>query len=437
MINSESLQFNLIKFAKKYNSKIHRSGQNINTSAYCYMPAFGLSQGHFKIRPQSVRNFFFSLIYFAKDLILISTLSNFKVKKLNQFYKKKYENLIVSWAKKKDFSKSGVYFDRYLGLNSKNKNTIWFLLYSDSKIPRNLEKNIILIYREKKFINIFFLFKYIFSTIKKNIFNLKNILHKLSSFTCHAFIVNNFFLNVLKNAEFKKILFPFESQPFQNLIISSTKKYNKKIKLIAYEHSIDAFPINNLYKKLPLDIFYVHSKAQEFFYAKYFGWPKSKIKHITSKRFFKRKKSSFENIIFLPLDISQKNFFLEKLDFYLNSNTCKNLTKLNIKIHPAMENSARHITFKKEIVDLLNQHNNKFLSKKGTKLTICMGATSSVVEILEHNLKVIHIIRNPTFDACSKLLWPKIIRKKISENIFEYFLKKNGSCVTLRKEKKI
>ena len=234
MVAEDLLQLKTIKFAKKYYSKSLQSGQDLNTSAKFYMPAFGHSQGHFKIRKKTLRNFLLGLIFSIRDLFLISTLSNFKIVNSNNTNKGNYKRIIVSWAKKDDFSEIGIFNDRYLGLNSKDTNTLWFLLYLDKKIPKKIKKNIILVFQEKKFVNIIFLIKYLLLLIKKNFFNLRNVLNGLSTFTCFALIVNNFFLNVIKNIKFKKIIIPFESQPFQNLLISSTKKHNKKIKLIGY-----------------------------------------------------------------------------------------------------------------------------------------------------------------------------------------------------------
>jgi hypothetical protein len=435
MLASELLQLKLIKSVKEYFKDLSKSGIDLNISAHCYIPTFGLSQGHFKIKKKTFTNYFLGLFFFIKDFILISKLSNFEISSNKDYKKKKYKYMAVSWAKKSDFSQSGIYYDRYLGLDSKQKNILWLLLYSDKETPKKIKENTILIFQRKKFYNLYFLIKYIFLLLKKNLNNLNNIHHNLSTLSCYAFIINNFFTDILKKNKFKKIIFPFESQPFQNLLISTTRKFDKSIKIIGCESSIDAFPINNLYKKRLLDIFYVHSKAQKIFYKKYFGWPKNKIRHMVSLRYFKKKKSTFENTIFLPYEISNKKFFLAEFDKFLNLKLNKTLNKFIIKIHPIVQKSNKHIDFKNEIIKLITKHKNKFSKNSKIKTTICFGATSTAIEALEHDLNVIHIVHNPILESYSELLWPKIKIKKISDNILQYFLKEKESCISLRRKK--
>ena len=51
---------------------------------------------------------------------------------------KKSNKLILSWSYKNDFSNTGEYRDKYFNISSKNKNLIWFSVYMDKELPKNL-----------------------------------------------------------------------------------------------------------------------------------------------------------------------------------------------------------------------------------------------------------------------------------------------------------
>ena len=283
--------------------------------------------------------------------------------------------------------------------------------------------------------NIFFLIKYCFFIIKKNKFNFYNIYHQLSQQSCFAYLVNKIIENKIDFKNIKKIFIPFESQPFQNLIIQNLKKKNKNLKIVGYDHSIDALPINNMYKKYSPDILYVHSNNQKKLYSNYLYWPAKKIVHISSTRFPKRKNYFFDQKIFLPNNISIKNELIKNLEFFLKQKFTNKIKPLKIKIHPFLQKSKKHVDVKNEILLILKKFKKNFSSKSKQKISIFLGATSSVIEALENGCKVVHIVSDPVLESYSDKLWPSLKIKKISENIFQYSLKKNTRCLTLRNRK--
>ena len=68
--------------------------------------------------------------------------------------------MIFTWANYKNFNLNGSLNDRYFNINSRQtKNTLWVVVYSDAKIPKSIDENI-LIY--KNFRNKFEISKFVF-----------------------------------------------------------------------------------------------------------------------------------------------------------------------------------------------------------------------------------------------------------------------------------
>ena len=69
-------------------------------------------------------------------------------------------------------------------------------------------------------------------------------------------------------------------------IIEKTRLVNKKINIIAYDHSAPPpLPLNLIYDNFSPDKLLVTGKAQINFYTKYMMWPKSKLELVPTLRF--------------------------------------------------------------------------------------------------------------------------------------------------------
>ena len=134
--------------------------------------------------------------------------------------------------------------------------------------------------------------------------NLHQLRTALSFDSLIAHKVKDFFTGILSYYYPKKIIFPYESQPFQNAFISTVKKSKKKIKLIGYDHSSNPFPVYNTYNFNSPDLLYVHSDASKFFYSKYFKWPTEKVKKIPSFRITKSKTKNVNNRVVRSAKVS-------------------------------------------------------------------------------------------------------------------------------------
>ncbi len=89
----------------------------------------------------SPKNFLESTIINLKDFLYASYYSNYKI--LENKEKKYYENIVVTWAYKKNFKKDGSLEDRFLNFNSKKiKKTLWFVIYLDKNPPKKFDNNL-------------------------------------------------------------------------------------------------------------------------------------------------------------------------------------------------------------------------------------------------------------------------------------------------------
>tara|TARA_B100000686_G_scaffold354497_1_gene465085 strand:- start:35 stop:1378 length:1344 start_codon:yes stop_codon:yes gene_type:complete len=376
-------------------------------------------------------NFFYQI----KNFIYILKFSNINI--IGDFSKenlKKYSQIIVVWSKAKDFSKDGKYYNNYFNTSSERKKNLWFLIHLGNEIPKKTKKNIIILtQREMKFgFNIVLLFKYFFKILIKKNFSPDKIYHELSFDSLIANNVKDFFNDILSYYHPKKIIFPYESQPFQNALIEAAKKSKKKITLIGYDHSSNPFPIYNIYNFNSPDLLYVHSDASKFFYSKYFKWPAKKIKKTASFRITKKKPNEFKYKIFLPYDFYSVDEIIKNFELLLDLNQIKEIKKWKVKIHPSRLNSKKHLLLKERIYKTIKTHEGKYTSNSKEKLSIHIGNTSTVIESLEIGVPAIHIVCDPIFDFFSSKFWPTIRVSALSSNIFKYSMKKFGKCLIFK-----
>ena len=86
------------------------------------------------------------------------------------------------------------------------------------------------------------------------------------------------------------------------------------------------------------------------------------------------------------------------------------------------------------ISSMKNDYKNEKKIKKKNYL-IFIGNSGSIVEYLERGSIVIQICDYPLFDIYTNNIWPSIISKKISENIYVYKLKKKGNLIKFGNKK--
>ena len=340
-----------------------------------------------------------------------------------------FNQIIVSWANKKNFNKKGVFYDKLFNINSnyKKKKILWYLLYNDKDLPEKIDKNIILFQPIKfKSFNIINLIKVISANFNKISLGLDYFLNSISSHAYLGEIVFNNFTKFYKN-NIKIIKIPYEGQPFQNEIIRVVKSRNLKTKVIGYMHGAPLpLPTNLIKKSYSPDKIIVNGADQRKCFEKFLGWKKKDIIIKPSSR-FKSKNIIKKNLIYLPANIKKPRIILESLA-NLIENKLINLHHVKIKEHPA----ALGFSYAKPLIEKimkLRKKQENLNNYKYKDVLIFVGLSGGVIEALEKNLNVIHIVEDNQIDLYNKEIWPNVINKQLFKNVYVYKLKKRGQMI--------
>ena len=300
-------------------------------------------------------------------------------------------------------------------------------------MPKKIDKNILLIYRKKKkFPNLFYLFKYICQMLIYSNFNLKKFFHTLSFQSCFAFQNYNLIKEFIFKKKTKVLLFPYEGQPFQNMLISKIRKINKKIKTLGYIHYTHPFQTEIFNRKGSPDKIFTYSLEQLNFF-KNLGWNKKNITLIPSLTFKRtiEQKNKLKSKIFLPYKLIDENKILLSLEKFFKIKKKNSLPFFQIAPHPSPYNFKKQQNLEKKIRILIKKNKEKFTSSAEKNLSIVIGLTTSVFIALENGIKVIHISLDPLRDQISTKYWSNIEVKELAKNVNIYKLKKLNSCILI------
>jgi hypothetical protein len=419
-MNIPNVQKNIILESKKIIKNNYFFSNSLS-----YFPIFADTPGTLLLKSKNEKkykfNFFINYLKFFFS-ILFSRVEFKKYFKDNKYFK----NIYFSWAFKKNFDSSGNFKDRYLNRNISNlKNTLLFLIYLDEKLPIKVKSNTVLVYKKSflKNFNLYFFFKYLFTSINKNFF--KNI----SSFNSLSKQLIEFINENIQIDKLKKMFIIYEGQPYQKNLIYFLKQKKKSIKITGYDHSAPpALPLNLLFDGCSPDRLLITGKEQAKFYKKFLSWPKTNLKVIPSFRFKNEKKEFFQNKIFLPFELSDKNSFLKNFESLVSLNIINNIKSFKIKIHPLGLKLNEHIKFAKNLEKIIEK--KSFVKKnRNENSSIFFGQTTAILVALELNFKCYHVCSYPIFDSYSSELWSSIKVKQLTNNLFIYELRKKNSFI--------
>ena len=185
-------------------------------------------------------------------------------------------------------------------------------------------------------------------------------------------------------------------------------------------------PTNLIKKSFSPDKIIVNGTDQKKCFEKFLGWKKRDIIVRPSSR-FKSKNIIKKNLIYLPANLKKPEIILKSLASMIE-NKLINLHHLKIKEHPAALglNYARPLIEK--IMKLRDEQKN-FKNYKYKNVLIFVGVGGGVIEALEKNLNVIHIVENTQIDLYNKEIWPNVINKQLFKNVYIYKLKKRGQMI--------
>ena len=427
--NIENKQIYLINKAKSFLRKLEKEKINTAKSSFCFLNTYGNTLGNSLLNFWLKYNLFDFLFVYFRNLISISSLPNYKIKNFNN---QNFKNIIITWGRRENF-KNNSYEDSFLSFKSSQfKDTLIFVIYNDLNIPKKIPKNVIIFFREKKKVNLFFFFKSFFCFFIKNFLLYKKFIHYFSFNTLFSETILSHIKEITNNKKLNKIIMPYEGQTFQNLINLELKKIYPNCKTIGIIHAMaPALPINLIRRQGSPDLIYVNGSDQYKLLSKYLLWPQKKIKICKCLRLKTHNKKFNTNYLFLPISINdQKEINSSFLNYY--KKFYKKFGNIIVKNHPQKNNSSMHLNLKKNLEKTIRSKN--YVNKLNKNHFFYIGCTSSFIENLEKKIKASHLTLNPILDCYTNKLWKNLSISEESQNIFNYKLLKKKQLLLLSKK---
>ena len=415
-------QDKILKIAKK----ISKNNTNFNFEGNylaCWSGNLGNSILHSKFRNK--KNFFSNfLIYFYHYL---SFKKNYET--IN-FYnpKKKYKNLIFSYYT----TNTKNLFDDFFSTNlTKTKNSLWVILNTSLETNFKFKNcNIILIncISINKLIKNFLLPFYLIKALVLFIFNFE--ITNIRLFNTFDNLVDKIKGNLLIKFNF---FLPFEAQPHQLYLLKIIKKTSKYANTFGYLHScLPPLPTEFFFKNTldNLDKLIVHGIDQSWILKNFLGWKTNKI--LLSKSFRYTKSNIKRNSIYLPYAFNNPDIILNSIKFIFESGILKNRFYFNVINHPHQTFSRKHIKLIKDINLIITSYKKEKIIP--SEYSIFIGATASIIEALEMNIKVLHISSNPEFEFHNNKIWKSFDIKPLNSNVLVYKLFKRNRIINFGKK---
>lgn len=356
------------------------------------------------------------IYYFLLDVLFVATLKNYKISLTK--YNNNYENLVLTWGGEKDFDIQGNYFDKKFSSTNKSNKTLWYILGHENLSKIKKAKNSTLHFNEKISYNLFFLIKKIIFLLFKHKFSLRKMIHYCNFYSMFSeTLAESIYLSITK-CKIKNVILPYEGQPFQDYLIEYIKQRDSKIKITGYAHSSQPLPLHLIFKNNKIDKLVAHNQNQFFHLNKRLFWPKNKLSLERSKKVKKLDKDKFLNKITLPFGFQSTKDVINSV-LYLINNKAIDISKFEIRNHPVMGHSRKHLDLVKKLKELRKTNFNiKKFSKN--KTTIIIGPTSSVPEVLQTVDDIYHIYEDEITETYSSYFWPSIKVDIIGKSIIKY-----------------
>ena len=433
-------QIQIINNVKNFLKSLKSSNIDFSLSSFCYFTSWAETPGYARLKLQA--NGWFFIIKFC-TIILKNIFAIASHTKYVEFGKRDssidYEIIILSWSFKKNFQADGSFHDRYFNENSKNlPNSYWILISMDDYVPENLNNNIRIIKNKKGIFkyNFFSFAKILISIIIDCRFSPRKMFHYLSFHSYFAKLISAVVKRELKKSNYKAILLPYEAQPFQNKVFLETKNTNNKIMTLGYLHSLSPLTCELIYRSGAPDFLFVHGESQIEMLKSKLNWPENKLLSIRSLRFRLNQKESLSKKIFIPLSIHNCDKFLKEFKKLLINSPTNNFPKFDVKNHPTILNSKKHLDLKNKLEKIMEIYKDRFSDDSPNQnISVFFGVTAAVLEALEKGINVIHICSDPIFQSYSEKIWPNFKVKQISKFVFHYNLTLSGKLINFSNNK--
>lgn len=433
-------QRRLLVRAREFIRATENSGIDVATDALCYLNSWSQVPGYGQL--SLLADGRASLGRFArillKDIAAISRTSGFQVAN-DHDGPRDVDQIVVSWSKESDFQPDGAYHDRYFNTNSREgPKTLWFLIALDNYVPRQLDANIRVFARSPLVPkhDLSFLARSVVDAIRRANGRPRAMLHSLSSAAVFAREVAFAVASQLARGGIRSVVLPYEAQPWNHAVFLAAKAADERITTIGYLHSaLPPLPTDLIRRRGAPDRLAVHGAGQRDILVTELEWPAQMIDVIPSLRYRVDDSSSLGGLIFLPYSFKETDVLIDALDSFLSDAPRGSLPPLEIRNHPVMSLSKRHLRLSADFNRALARHADRFApAPSAAPLSVFIGATAAIVEALERGIDVIHLCSRPLFESHTEAIWPMVAVKRLGENAFRYRLRTPGAYINLGNE---
>ncbi len=427
-------QVNLLNFCKKKIKQLKKRNINTGLSTYLYFTSWAQSPGYEILRHKLKENNFYNrFVINLKHKFFILRLLKIKIFSNKNINMSDYNSIVLSWGSINDFDSSGFYKDRYFNIKAKDyKNILWYIIY-DGHLDINVkDENLIIIFinKNKKYINLSIFLKTLLNILQISKLSILNFFHYFSFYSFYAITLKNIIFQNNLN-KIKKIIMPYEGQPFQNYIFEEISLYYSNIQTIGINHSsLLPLPSNMIFRDGSPKKIIVNGSAQKTILIDYLDWSESNIFVKNSLRYKKNINYNLNGGIFFPYYLSDIQIYINVFENFVRATKIQ-FGKLEIKIHPYMKNNKNNIILKNSFEKIIDKYPEKFDQNKVEKKVIILGATTSVLLALELNIEVLHICAQGIIESFSNDIWKTIEVNEVYPNIYKYNIKNKNELIKI------
>ncbi len=350
------------------------------------------------------------------------------------------DRLIVSWARREDFTAGGAYMDRYFCTSAhESARSLWLLIAASPGISELSDPNVRLIRRapEAPRFDLGHLARSAIARVTDEceLGASSNSKHngKLSATQDFARFVAAVVMMELKRGRFRSVLLPYEAQPFQHAIFRATKSFDTRIQTIGYLHSVlPPVPTDLIYREGAPDRLLVHGAGQRLILCGRLGWPETAVETIPSLHYRGTSSAEFGGQVFLPYSFADESVVVKALEAYLAGAGRASLPVLTLRNHPMMGASKKHLRLMSRLDAVLSRYADRSSDNiSPRRLSVFVGATAAVIEALERGVDVVHICGDPLLEAYHPDLWDALEMEPLGERCFRYRLREPGAYIVL------
>ncbi len=429
-------QIRLIHRARSFLDGRQERGLDVALDPECYLNSWANVPGNARLRRLAFgwRAEPARLIAMAMDAASLFRSPGFAVSG-QRSVRQEFDHLIVSWALPRDFDAHGAYTDRYLGLASCNTpRALWFLMLLTGAVPAELPPNVRVFHRsaptprlaERRWMCRP-------GSGRSSIVGAPVSSRRVSGILAQAQAAAAAVGEQLCDAHVRQIVMPYEAQPFQHAINLAAKARDPNIATVGYLHSApSALPTDLMFRPGAPDRLLVHGIGQADILFQHLGWPVDRLKTIRSLRYLRDESTPFGGRILLPYAFDDTASILRTFEAYMRSAPPASMPRWEVRNHPVMAGSRRHIALAKNLRVIIERYANRLsLAESVSRQTLIVGATAAVIEALERGFGVVHICANPLFEEHSAVIWTHLDVQDLGHNAYRYRLREPGCYIRL------